>query len=219
MSRTIATVVTTAVLGVSALAATACSANRSSANQPSGPSAGTGPISVKAGDKTCLVAASTLPAGRHRFEVTNTASQVTEVYVYAAGDQIVGEVENIGPATKRTLIVDLTAGDYQVACKPGMVGRGIRSSLTITGSAASGAGVDTNLLAAVTAYRGYVETETASLVDTTTAFAAAIHSGNLADARAAYSSAGGTTSARNRPTGGAEVGVRLPIVASDPTRA
>ena len=45
-----------------------------------------------------------------------------------------GEVENIGPSTKRNLIVDLVPGDYQVACKPGMVGNGIRSALKVTGT-------------------------------------------------------------------------------------
>lgn len=119
---------------VAALAA-ACSSATTSNPAPSG--TGNGSVAVNAGDKECQLARATLPAGRHTFEVTNTASQVTEVYIYAAGDRIMGEVENIGPSTKRTLSVDLPAGAYQVACKPGMVGDGVRTALTVTGPPAS----------------------------------------------------------------------------------
>jgi iron uptake system component EfeO len=94
-------------------------------------------IAVDAGETTCEVAEATLPAGRHTFAVSNSASQVTEVYVYASGDRVVGEVENIGPGTKRDLTVDLPAGEYEVACKPGMAGDGIRTPLTVTDATAS----------------------------------------------------------------------------------
>ncbi|ODU05455.1 MAG: peptidase M75 [Pseudonocardia sp. SCN 72-86] len=149
----------------------------------------TEPIAVRAGDTACEVATTSLAAGRHTFEVENTASQVTEVYVYATGDRIVGEVENVGPATRRSLIVDLTAGDYQVACKPGMVGNGIRTPLSVTGGAAPSQTTDQNLRAAVDSYRSYVRSETRALVDTTAAFATAIGTGNVDQARQAYPTA------------------------------
>ncbi|WP_253258750.1 iron uptake system protein EfeO [Pseudonocardia sp. N23] len=147
------------------------------------------PIAVKAGDTTCDVATTSLAAGRHTFDVTNTAALVTEVYVYAAGDRIVGEVENVGPATIRSLIVDLPAGEYQVACKPGMVGNGIRTAVIVTGGTAPTLTRDQNLKAAVDSYRSYVESETQALVDTTSAFGAAISSGNLDAAKQAYPTA------------------------------
>lgn len=168
-----------------ALLATGCS----SAKQAPGSPTGTGAIAVNAGDSTCQLATSTLPAGQHTFEIHNSAAQVTEVYVYAPGDRIMGEVENIGPATKRTLIVDLAAGQYQVACKPGMVGNGNRTSLTVTGTAAASRSPGQDLQAAVGSYRKYVESETQALVDTTAAFVAAINAGNLAAARQAYPTA------------------------------
>ncbi len=148
-----------------------------------------GSIPVRAGDSTCDVAATSLPAGRHTFVVSNQASQVTEVYVYAAGDRIMGEVENIGPSTKRNLIVDLPAGDYQVACKPGMVGNGIRTSLKVSGAATAPQTVDQQLQAAVTSYRAYVESETNALVATTATFTAAIKAGNLQQAKQSYPAA------------------------------
>ena len=61
---------------------------------------------------------------------------MTEFYVYAEGDRVMGEVENIGPGLSRQLIVLLPEpGTYQTACKPGMVGDGIRADFTVTGEA------------------------------------------------------------------------------------
>ena len=96
---------------------------------------------VKAGDDTCQVDDTSLDAGKHAFEIENVGSDVTEVYVYGKdGDRfsrIMGERENIGPGTSQTLEVDLAAGDYEVACKPGMTGDGIRTALSVTGSGGS----------------------------------------------------------------------------------
>lgn len=93
---------------------------------------------IKAGDTTCDVEKTQLIAGDVAFKVENTGSDVTEVYVYgkqgAAFTRIVGEVENVGPGTSQDLNVFLSPGDYQVACKPGMVGDGIRTDLTVTGA-------------------------------------------------------------------------------------
>lgn len=143
-------------------------------------------IAIDAGDTACTVAQTQLPAGRHTFQVTNTASQITEVYVYAPGDQIMGEVENVGPSTQRTLIVDLAAGDYEITCKPGMVGNGIRTALTITGDAAPSVSLDQNLQTAVASYRTFVQTEAQALTDSTTTFTQAVISGDIEAAKAAY---------------------------------
>lgn len=151
-----------------------------------GASSGSGSIAVDAGDTNCDVATAKLAAGQHTFEVSNTASQVTEVYVYAPGDQIMGEVENIGPSTKRNLIVELPAGDYEVACKPGMVGNGIRTALKVTGESPPAQTLSQNLQAAVASYRKYVESETRALTDTTGTFVAAIDAGDLEKAKQDY---------------------------------
>jgi uncharacterized cupredoxin-like copper-binding protein len=96
-----------------------------------------GTIAVTASGSSCKVAQTKLDAGTHTFLVTNTGNDVTEVYVYAPGDRIVGEVENIGPGTKRELKVDVGRGSYQVACKPGMKGHGIRTKITVTGGSSA----------------------------------------------------------------------------------
>ncbi|MBA2697450.1 MAG: cupredoxin domain-containing protein [Nocardioidaceae bacterium] len=92
---------------------------------------------VTANDSACELESSSIPSGKATFKVDNQGSDVTEVYVYGKdGDEftkIMGEVENIGPGTSQDFSVDLAAGDYEVACKPGMTGDGIRSVLTVTG--------------------------------------------------------------------------------------
>src|SRR3954454_2519332 len=93
-----------------------------------------GAIDVTATNAKCDVAKTELKAGKSTFAVTNDGDDVTEVYVYAKGDEVKGEVENIGPGTSRNLTVDLTAGEYEVACKPGMKGDGIRATINVTGA-------------------------------------------------------------------------------------
>ena len=99
-------------------------------NSSSGPR-----YAVDATDDACAVEQTEFPPGELTFAVTNSGSDVTEVYVYGKKDgdfsQIVNEVENIGPGTSRDLDVDLEAGQYQVTCKPGMVGDGIGTVITV----------------------------------------------------------------------------------------
>src|SRR4051794_16746972 len=106
-----------------------------------GGGAAAGAHEVKAGDDSCRVDDTSLEAGKNVFKIENVGSDVTEVYVYGKdGDdfsKIMGERENIGPGTSQTLEVDLAAGDYEVACKPGMRGDGIRTALSVAGSGGS----------------------------------------------------------------------------------
>lgn len=117
------------------------------ASSGGGPGSGGSAVPVTAGDSRCDVARTDLQAGSTTFSVRNTGSSVTEVYVYGKdGDaftKVVGEVENIGPGTSRELEVGLTAGTYELACKPGQRGDGIRSTLTVTGGSSAGAATST----------------------------------------------------------------------------
>ena len=99
-------------------------------------------VAVKAGDTTCDVAKTEFEAGKIEFDVENTGKDVTEVYVYGKGssgkfDKVIGEVENIAPGTSRDFEVDVTAGDYEVACKPGQKGDGIRTGIEVEGDGGS----------------------------------------------------------------------------------
>jgi len=90
-------------------------------------------IAVTSTNTTCVPARTRLVAGKLTFEVTNKGKQTTELYVFGEGDKVIDEVENVGPGTSRTLTVDLAAGDYQLGCKPGQKGNGIRAAITVVG--------------------------------------------------------------------------------------
>ncbi len=138
-----------AVAGAGLLAAVLAGCSSS----PPGPSGSSG-VTVKASDTACVVAETTFMSGTQTFAISNSGSQVTEVFVYAPGDRVVGEVGNIGPSTGKKLTVTLKAGHYQLACKPGMVGAGIRTPIVVKGpSGAASATTSPQLDAAVASYR------------------------------------------------------------------
>ncbi|MBM6401717.1 cupredoxin domain-containing protein [Phycicoccus sonneratiae] len=88
-------------------------------------------VTVTSTDDACTLSATSATPGSVAFTVTNEGGQVTEFYLYR-GEDIVGEVEDIGPGLTRTLTVDdLAAGTYTSACKPGMSGDGIRADFTV----------------------------------------------------------------------------------------
>jgi iron uptake system component EfeO len=150
------------------------------------PSAGTGgPIAVTATDTGCEVAQSAVPAGTHVFAITNSGAKVTEFYVYGPGDRVMGEVENITPGLSRELRVELPAGSYQTACKPGMIGDGIRKQLTVTGSS-SALTEDALLAQATTSYTRYITAQTEALVQKTGDFVTAVKAGDVAKSKTLY---------------------------------
>jgi iron uptake system component EfeO len=173
--------VTTGLLA--ALTTAACGGDAGSGGAAGEEAADT--ITVAATDDACDVASGELPAGTHQFQVTNSGDQVTEFYVYAEGDRVMGEVENIAPGLTRELLVELPAGDYETACKPGMVGDGIRTALTVTGEAAQ-LSEDETLAQAGADYQRYVRSQTGALVEQTTAFADAVRAGDVEGAKALF---------------------------------
>ncbi|MCB9411201.1 MAG: cupredoxin domain-containing protein, partial [Mycolicibacterium sp.] len=85
-------------------------------------------------DTGCALSVAEATVGPVTFAVTNNGTKVTELYVYGPGGGVVDEVENISPGLKRDLKVELAEpGTYSVACKPGMVGDGIRADFTVKG--------------------------------------------------------------------------------------
>jgi len=174
-----------ALLGAAALLAGGALAGCSSSEGDGGDSAG-GPIKVTSSAKGCDVAKTELEAGTHTFDVKNTGSSVTEFYVYAEGDRIMAEVENIGPGLSRKLIVELPAGKYEGACKPGMTGKGIRQAITITGDAPPATSTDAKLAEATANYGRYVKSQSAALIEQTTVFVDAIKAGDQEKAKTLF---------------------------------
>ena len=148
------------------------------------PSAG-GPIEVTATDTECKVAQNQVAAGTSIFKITNVGTKVNEFYVYAAGDRVMGEVENIGPGVSRDFHVELPAGTYETACKPGMSGKGIRAAFTVTGSAAALTD-DAKLAAATASYQRYVKSQTDALLVKSEEFVNAVKAGDVAKAKALF---------------------------------
>ncbi|HET6484508.1 MAG TPA: iron uptake system protein EfeO [Actinoplanes sp.] len=142
-------------------------------------------ITVNASDTECKVASSESDAGTVTFAIANKGNKVTEFYVYAPGDRVMGEVENIAPGLSRELIVELTAGAYETACKPGMIGKGIRNGFKVSGSAAP-LTEDAKLAQATTDYQRYVQSQTGALIDKTTEFVTAVKGGDAEKAKALF---------------------------------
>ncbi|MFD9894313.1 iron uptake system protein EfeO [Amycolatopsis sp. NPDC059027] len=173
-----------AVLGAGALVAlTACGGKEDTAG------AAAGPIKVEATDTACTVSVNKANAGNLTFEVTNKGTKVTEFYLYAEGDRIMGEVENIAPGLNRKLIVEVAdAGKYQATCKPGMAGNGIRSEFTVTGGAPKQNDANALKAQATKSYAEYVANNATALEDGTTKFVNAVKAGKADEAKAAYAS-------------------------------
>ncbi|MFE3777511.1 iron uptake system protein EfeO, partial [Amycolatopsis sp. NPDC059090] len=126
-------------------------------------------------------------AGNLTFEIANKGSKVTEFYLYAEGDRIMGEVENIAPGLNRRLIVEVPdAGKYQTACKPGMAGNGIRGDFTVTGGAQGQSNASAQKTAATKSYATYVENNSSALETETAKFVAAVKANKADEAKAEY---------------------------------
>jgi iron uptake system component EfeO len=146
-----------------------------------------GIISVQAADTTCDISTGEAPAGTLTFTVSNAGNKVTEFYLYGEGDRIMGEVENIGPGLTRQLVVEVPdGGTYTTACKPGMVGDGIRAPFTVTGTATRSVDTNAKLAEAVAGYKRYVTSQAGALVPKTQEFSDAVKAGNVDQAKALY---------------------------------
>lgn len=146
-----------------------------------------GDVTVTATDDSCEVGATTGSTGTTTFQVTNNGSKITEFYVFADGDRAMGEVENIGPGLSRQLIVSLPeAGTYQLACKPGMVGTGIRQDFVVTGDSQAATDESGQLAEAADGYRRYIRSQIVALQDSTRQFVTTVQSGNVEQAKTLF---------------------------------
>ncbi|QZN85613.1 iron uptake system protein EfeO [Cellulomonas sp. C5510] len=152
--------------------------------------ASAGALTVSSTADACEVSAATAPSGTLTFQVTNDGTDVTEFYLLGDdGLRVVSEVENIGPGITRDLVVQVRPGTYYTACKPGMVGDGIRSEFTVTDSGAQvgpTGDVAAQLADAEAQYVAYVKDQVGALIAGTQEFAAAYTSGDDDAARDLY---------------------------------
>jgi iron uptake system component EfeO len=183
MSRRSAAVVGAASAITAAVALAGCTSTAPPSTAPGEP----GPITVKAADTACDVSASSAPAGKINFSINNSGTKTTEFYLYGTGDRIMGEVENIGPGLTRQLIVEVPdGGTYTTACKPGMVGDGIRAPFTVTGSSARSVDENAKLAEATAGWKRYVTSQVDALVPKTQEFVDAVKKGDVATAKTLF---------------------------------
>jgi iron uptake system component EfeO len=142
-------------------------------------------IQVTAADSTCETSAKSVPAGQVTLRIENKGAKATEVEILFPDDRIVSEKENIGPGTRYTLTAEVKAGSYEIACRPGMKGHGVRQKLTVTG-AGTAAKRDPRLDAAVARYRTYAQDQADQTLPRAEAFAEAVKAGDLDAAKKAY---------------------------------
>jgi iron uptake system component EfeO len=147
-------------------------------------------VTVTSSDDACELSAVEAPAGTLTFDVTNTGSDVTEFYLLGSdGLRIVGEVENIGPNLTKKLTVNAPEGDYFTACKPGMVGEGIRAEFAVSHSEEEQdvSATDQELIDQAQAnYRSYVQDQSDQLLAKTKEFVRLYEEGKDDEARALY---------------------------------
>jgi iron uptake system component EfeO len=170
---------------IAGLALTSCEAKEQASASDPGKSAAS-EITVAASDTACELSGAEASTGPSTFVITNNGSKVTEFYVYGEGERVMGEVENISPGLQRKLIVQLgEPGTYQTACKPGMVGDGIRSEFKVTGDAVK---IDEagKFKEASDSYKRYVNSQTDALIAATQVFVDAVKKGDIPAAKAQY---------------------------------
>ncbi|MFB6835955.1 iron uptake system protein EfeO [Streptomyces sp. NPDC056361] len=172
-------VVTAAATAAALTAVTGCA-------EKSDSKADDGTITVVAKDDSCEVSKKDFPAGHVKLAVENRGSKVTEVYVLFPDDRIVTERENIGPGTKATITAEIKAGDYAIACKPGMKGDGIRQQVKATGKDTATAKRSPEMDAAVAAYRQYVQAQADETLPKVKVFTDAVRAGDVEAAKKAY---------------------------------
>ncbi|KUJ58548.1 peptidase M75 [Streptomyces sp. NRRL F-5122] len=141
-------------------------------------------IQVTAADSKCDTSAKSTPAGQVTLQIENKGSKATEVEILFPDDRIVSEKENIGPGTKYTLTAEVKAGSYEIACRPGMKGHGVRQKLTVTGGSA--AKRNPKLDKAVADYRQYAQDQADETLPRVETFAKAVKDGDLEAAKKAY---------------------------------
>lgn len=93
-------------------------------------------VPVTATDTSCEVTTTLFTPGAVTFTVTNRGQQATGVYVYGReGDaftKVIAEVADVPAGRTGDLRASLQTGTYEVACKPGRQGDGVRTRITVS---------------------------------------------------------------------------------------
>ena len=170
------------VLGLLALFATACGSGDDETTSGSSEAEVVGFTVTDAG---CDPIDAEAPAGPITFKAENAgATNVNELEVLD-GETVLGEVPNIpSEGDSGTMSLTLEQGEYTILC-PGSDGD--PGTLTLSGELETENSPEVE--AAIEDYRGYLEENTAELVDATEPFIAAVVAGDIAEAKSLYAAA------------------------------
>jgi high-affinity iron transporter len=148
-------------------------------------------ITVTASD--CAADWSGAPSGRSTITVVNKSGHGGEIYLTRATDgAVIGEIEGLGPGTKRSITVDLTPGQYTWRCLvPGELDQ-VSPAAAVNGDAGQSAVAavvpvsEKDLRGPTDSYTAYVADKLTTLAAQTDTLRAKIDAGDLDGARAAW---------------------------------
>lgn len=139
--------------------------------------------------KACDPATLTVPAGRRTFAIVNRSDRPVE-WEILDGVMVVAERENIAPGLRQTVDARLQPGDYAITC--GLLSNP-RGTLHVTAdgtTSVAGKAPDVRaFVGALSEYKVYLILQSAAMVSAAQGLAAAIHAGDLAQARRLYEAA------------------------------
>ncbi|MDT5349248.1 MAG: iron uptake system component EfeO, partial [Mycobacterium sp.] len=176
------------LVAVAMLTLTACSHSSGNTAHPGGAGASAVKVTMvnNGGKDGCTVDVASVPAGPVTFTVVNTSAPgITEMELLR-DQRIIGEKENLAPGLDPvSFTVTLDGGSYQVYC-PGASTE--YQNLTVTGRApAPATGTVPSILSQGTKdYSAYVVGQIGQLNDAVKTLDAAVQSGDLVAAKAAY---------------------------------
>jgi high-affinity iron transporter len=142
---------------------------------------------VSVSEADCGKGFGTPPTGQQTFQMRNTGSSTSEVYLIdPTSGAIYGEIEGLAPGTTRALTVTIGGGEYAWRCVPSS-GKAVTSAAVHV----SGTGGVTAFLPAtaadlakpLAAYQAYIERGLATLVPQARALESDIAAGDLTAAR------------------------------------
>ncbi|HET9169464.1 MAG TPA: iron uptake transporter permease EfeU [Actinospica sp.] len=144
---------------------------------------------VKVTGSACADGWASAGSGTQTFDVDNESGKAGEVMLVNAGGAIVGEIENLGPATTASLTATLGTGSYNFRCLMNTGTAATSASVQVTGKAADAPlAFKPVTLAELTAanelYQKYAAADLATLQTQIAALRADIAAGNLAAAKA-----------------------------------
>ena len=145
-------------------------------------------VSITVTDKGCEPPALDVQAGKITFAIRNESRRALE-WEILKGVMVVAERENIVPGFVQKLTATLEAGDYQMTCGLLSNPKGILRVAATGRTAEPGLPSPMDLVGPIAEYKVYVIGEVNALVQSTTAFVAAVKAGKVDEAQRLYAPA------------------------------